>query len=210
MKTNTVKNAEGHVFKNGKLELLSKAPPSVSASLYLFLVVLLLSIAIVKGQNSLGGNLLIFFTAVCFWTLFEYLAHRYFFHIDHYFPRSGIARRIAFIFHGIHHEHPRDTHRLLMPPVPGFLIIGILYTIGLIILGIRVYAFLAGFLTGYLLYTYVHYKSHVAPVPPFLKSQYRHHALHHFKYPDKAFGVSSPFWDWVFGTLPPKSEETQV
>jgi len=28
------------------------------------------------------------------------------------------------------------------------------------------------------------------------------HAIHHYKYPEKAFGVSSPLWDFVFGTLP--------
>jgi sterol desaturase/sphingolipid hydroxylase (fatty acid hydroxylase superfamily) len=25
---------------------------------------------------------------------------------------------------------------------------------------------------------------------------------HHFKCPDKRFGVSSPFWDHIFGTSP--------
>ncbi|MDZ7659917.1 sterol desaturase family protein [Fodinibius sp.] len=34
--------------------------------------------------------------------------------------------------------------------------------------------------------------------------QYRHHTLHHYKYPDKAFGVSTTLWDRVFGTMPPE------
>ena len=31
-----------------------------------------------------------------------------------------------------------------------------------------------------------------------------HHHLHHHVYEEKAFGVSSPIWDFIFGTLPPK------
>ena len=30
----------------------------------------------------------------------------------------------------------------------------------------------------------------------------RHHMLHHAQTPDKRFGVSSPIWDYVFGTEP--------
>jgi sterol desaturase/sphingolipid hydroxylase (fatty acid hydroxylase superfamily) len=28
------------------------------------------------------------------------------------------------------------------------------------------------------------------------------HMHHHFKTPNKRFGVSSPLWDYVFGTMP--------
>ena len=30
----------------------------------------------------------------------------------------------------------------------------------------------------------------------------RHHMLHHFKDHDLYFGVSTPLWDFVFGTVP--------
>ncbi len=36
------------------------------------------------------------------------------------------------------------------------------------------------------------------------KYLWRHRSLHHYKHPDKAFGVSNTFWDSVFGTMPPK------
>ena len=53
----------------------------------------------------------------------------------------------------------------------------------------------------------MHYATHHFPmrwgVFRYLK---RHHMLHHYKTPDQRFGVSSPLWDWVYGTLP-KDEE---
>lgn len=96
-----------------------------------------------------------------------------------------------------------DKERLIMPPVPGLLIVAVLYLSYSFILDNYVYLFMPGFMTGYLLYTYVHFSVHKRRVPSFLKTQYRHHALHHYKYPEKAFGVSSTFWDHVFGTMPP-------
>jgi sterol desaturase/sphingolipid hydroxylase (fatty acid hydroxylase superfamily) len=30
----------------------------------------------------------------------------------------------------------------------------------------------------------------------------KHHYLHHFKTPEARYGVSTPLWDMVFGTLP--------
>lgn len=35
----------------------------------------------------------------------------------------------------------------------------------------------------------------------------RHHYLHHFKSPDARYGVSTPLWDYVFGTMPRDSKE---
>ncbi|MCB0655823.1 MAG: sterol desaturase family protein [Saprospiraceae bacterium] len=202
---NDTAGAQGQIFKNPVLEILTKAPPQVSALTYLIVIAGLILMSWNLGKIDQPGNAVLWFLgAFVFWTFFEYFAHRYFFHLDHYFPNSKLAARLSYIFHGIHHDFPRDVSRLIMPPAPGMIIIAGLYLVGLLILGTNIYLFLAGFLTGYLFYTYVHYKTHTTPVPPYLKAQYRHHALHHYKYPEKAFGVSSMFWDWVFGTMPPK------
>ncbi len=206
MESNDVK--KGKIFDHVYLEALSKAAPRVSALIYLIVI---LSMLIWAYRNELLIHPIqtgaMFLSSLLFWTLFEYFAHRYFFHLDVYFPKSKVAQRISYVFHGIHHDYPRDAERLIMPPIPGLIIISVLFTIGFLLFGQWVFVALPGFLTGYLLYTFVHYKTHVTPVPSWLKSQYRHHALHHFKYPDKAFGVSSPLWDWVFGTMPPNRPE---
>ncbi|HPG09017.1 MAG TPA: sterol desaturase family protein [Saprospiraceae bacterium] len=202
---NDTAGAQGQIFQNPALEFFSKSPPRVSAAIYALIILGFLALSWKLGKMVQPGIAALWYLgAFVFWTFFEYFAHRYFFHLDHYFPKSKLAARISYIFHGIHHDYPRDVSRIIMPPAPGLLIIATLYLIGLLILGANVYLFLAGFLTGYLFYTYIHYKTHTTPVPGYLKAQYRHHALHHYKYPEKAFGVSSMFWDRVFGTMPPK------
>ena len=65
------------------------------------------------------------------------------------------------------------------------------------------FGFLAGFLMGYAAYLAVHYSIHAFNVPNnFLKTLWHHHSIHHYREPDRAFGVTSPLWDHIFGTMP--------
>lgn len=199
---------QGTIFEDSILEPLTKAPPYISGIIYSLAVITLLAVGYhMQVVDTFWTGALIYFGAIFFWTFFEYFAHRYIFHIDEFFPESKIAEKLAFTFHGIHHEYPRDKERIIMPPVPGLMIIGILYILFLLILGDYAYIFMPGFVTGYLLYTRIHYLTHTPPVPSYLKSQYRHHSLHHFKYPETAFGISTTLWDRVFGTMPPTNQQ---
>lgn len=200
-----IKNTgQGQIFNNPVLEYLTKSPPQISAAVYICIVVGFIYVAYAQSVvDTFISGVLIFCGAVFFWTFFEYFFHKYINHIDEYFPESKWAAKIAYTLHGIHHEYPRDKERLIMPPIPGLLIVGMLYLGYGLILGDLVYVFMPGFMLGYLLYTYVHFSVHKDHVPSFLKTQYRHHALHHYKYPEKAFGVSTTIWDRVFGTMPP-------
>ena len=207
MNKKKLKPGQGQIFTNPVLEYFTKAPPIVSVVIYLIILFSLLFTGYqVKAVSSAWYGLLIFSGAVFFWTFFEYFFHKYINHLDEYFPESEMAKNIAYSIHGIHHEYPRDKERLIMPPVPGLLILSILFGIFWVIMGEYLFIFFPGFITGYLLYTFVHYSIHKTPVPSYLKIQYRHHAIHHYKYPNKAFGVSTTLWDRVFGTMPP--EET--
>ena len=198
-------SGQGTIFQNRFLELLTKSPPQLSAFTYIAIGVALLYVGYAKGvAASFWQGAAIYAGALFFWTFFEYFFHRYINHIDEYFPESQWAHKLAYTIHGIHHEYPRDKERLIMPPVPGLLIVGLLYIGFYAVLGDYVYLFMPGFMTGYLLYTRVHYSVHKRKVPDYLKTQYRHHALHHYKYPEKAFGVSVTWWDHVFGTMPPE------
>lgn len=202
------KPKQGKIFSNPILEYFTKAPPIVSVVFYLAILISLLLIGYQNGVVSSPWNgFLIFAGAVIFWTFFEYFFHKYINHLDEYFPESKIANNIAYSIHGIHHEYPRDKERLIMPPVPGLLILASLFAIFIIIMGPYVFIFMPGFMSGYLLYTFVHYSIHKTPVPSYLKVQYKHHAIHHYKFPNKAFGVSTTIWDRVFGTMPPEETE---
>ena len=61
---------------------------------------------------------------------------------------------------------------------------------------------LLGFVAMYLLYELVHRRLHThAPRSRYGHWARRHHLYHHFKRPHLNHGVTTPLWDWVFGTL---------
>lgn len=195
---------QGRIFLNRYLDYFTKAPAPVSATIYVLIAIGLLCYGYATGVvASVWSGIGIYIGAVFFWTFFEYFFHRYINHLDDYFPESRLARQVAYTIHGIHHEYPRDKERLIMPPIPGLMVVAILYLVFTITMAELVYIFMPGFMTGYLIYTYVHISLHKPKMPSWLKVQYRHHALHHYKYPEKAFGVSTTLWDRVFGTMPP-------
>ena len=134
-----------------------------------------------------------------FWTLFEYIAHRYAFHLS---PKGERTKKFVYIMHGNHHHFPRDRQRLFMPPLPSLILASVLFGIQYLILRDNVYVFFPGFILGYLLYASIHYAIH-AWNPPFkwMKPLWRNHHLHHYKDEEKGFGVSSTIWDHIFGTM---------
>ena len=205
-------SGSGQIFNSPKLEKLSKASPYVSVTVYLSIIVgLLIWGYVLRVTGSFLEGAAIFIGAYLGWTLFEYLFHRFINHLDSYFPESEAIKKFDYAIHGIHHEFPRDTQRLIMPPVPGTIIISILTFLFWLALGKYVLVFMPGFLLGYLSYAFIHYATHAwkPPKARVLKALWRHHALHHYKHPDKAFGVSTPIWDYVFRTMPPDRRKVE-
>ncbi len=146
---------------------------------------------------------------VLLWTLTEYLLHRYLFHYE---PRTPRQEKIFFLFHGVHHAQPQDKTRLVMPlPVSiplAILFYGLFYLVLAVLLKAPqwVNPLMAGFVIGYLIYDMIHYATHHLPMRSrYAKYLKRHHMMHHYKDPDARFGVSSPLWDWVFGTMGKRS-----
>jgi sterol desaturase/sphingolipid hydroxylase (fatty acid hydroxylase superfamily) len=139
------------------------------------------------------------------WTLLEYTVHRFLFHMP---PRTPLMERISFLFHGIHHVQPACKTRLVMPPVvslPLAVIVALLYTTITNLLGLSYWFWpmLAGTMTGYLIYDMIHYATHHWPLRwGYLKYLKRYHMKHHYKVDDAYYGITSPVWDYVFGTIP--------
>ncbi len=147
-----------------------------------------------------------FVSGVFLWTFAEYTLHRFVFHLH---PRSIGMKRLVFMFHGIHHAQPQCKTRLVMPPavsIPmAFVFYGLFYGVVGVGLGLPKWVdpLLIGFMTGYLVYDLIHYATHHFPMHwGALKFLKRYHMQHHYKTPDRRFGVSSPLWDMVFGTMP--------
>ena len=59
-----------------------------------------------------------------------------------------------------------------------------------------------GLLTGYLFYEFVHLTAHANRRVPGLGYVHRYHHRHHGERSDRCYGVTSPLWDWLLGTLP--------
>lgn len=194
------------IFKNSFLESLTKTSLKQNILVYGIIVVLLIYNALFIQNIAPFTFIALFVFALFFWTLAEYLLHRYVFH---WISDNKFVQRFHFVMHGSHHLYPRDSERLLMPPVPGIIMAAILFSLFYLIfslLGAPIYTwgFFPGFFLGYLLYSFLHRATHVVKPPKRFKYLWRHHSLHHYKYPDKAFGVSNTLWDRVFGTMPPK------
>jgi len=190
---------QARLFKSDFLEALTKAHPLVIWGMYLPVLFYLPYVAHTRYYFSMSSLGFYFFLGIFFWTFFEYIAHRFIFH---WVPNTRFASKLVYTMHGNHHHYPRDRERLFMPPVPSALISLALFGIFYGLLGPIAYLFFPGFLLGYLLYASMHYAIH-AWNPPFkwMKPLWRNHHLHHYKNEDHGFGVSSTFWDWVFGTL---------
>lgn len=201
---------QARLFKSDLLESLTKTRPWVIYSIYLPFNAWLLYYSHTELAFSVPFIAGLFFAALLGWTLFEYFAHRYLFHYE---AKSKIGQRLVYIFHGNHHEYPRDRMRLFMPPVPSIIlaavVFGLIYAVSFISTGTGSYAciFFPGFITGYLAYVSMHYAIHAYAPPKPLKAIWRNHHLHHYKYPEKGFGVSSTFWDIIFRTVPRNDDE---
>jgi len=155
------------------------------------------------NQSERPGHLFwLFALGVFIWTLLEYVLHRFVFHIQ--IPVTDPRLRdIINSSHLAHHASPRDRYKVLVHPSYGLVISGILF--GLLVAGFRSAAAagvtLTGIWAGFLYYEAVHYRVHFSLSPKgVIGRQRRAHFHHHFTNNKRCFGVTSPLWDYVFGT----------
>ena len=192
-----VLKASPRMFESELLDRLSRVHPSVPVILFVPAIAILFAL----GQRAtpplevmalvLGGYV--------FWTLTEYWLHRLVFHFE---PEKGIGARLHWIIHGVHHDHPNDPMRLVMPPSVSVPLAAVFYGAFVLVMGPgAAQLFAAGFLGGYLAYDMTHYHvHHHSPRTRAGKVLRELHMRHHFQDDTRGFGVSAPFWDYVFGT----------
>jgi dihydroceramide fatty acyl 2-hydroxylase len=192
-----VLRASPPMFESRVFDALSRVHPSVPILIFAPVIVALAA----WGLSSVGAfeALGLFAAGYALWTLFEYWLHRLVFHFE---PDRGIGARMHWIIHGIHHEHPNDPLRLVMPPavsIPlGAVVFGALYLVF-----DKHYApsVGAGFFAGYLAYDMLHYYvHHFRPRSRVGRVLRERHMRHHFQDDTRGFGISAPYWDEVFGT----------
>ncbi|WP_266203388.1 sterol desaturase family protein [Pontibacter kalidii] len=193
------------LFKNPILEKMTRTHIAVPITIFLVIATGLIYYGITHGFINIFEAIGFFFLGWFIFTLLEYLAHRYVFHMD---TDTPLKARLQYLFHGNHHEYPKDKKRLAMPPVVSILYASAFFFIFKVIFGTFVFGVVAGMLFGYAMYLLVHYVVHAYPPPKnILKQLWINHSIHHYKDPEAAFGVSTPLWDYILGTMPKRANK---
>ena len=99
------------MFKSPWLDRLTRVHPAVPVLLYLPVIVVLFVTG--AGRLGFGYAVALALGGYATWTLTEYWLHRIVFHFE---PEEGIGARLHWMIHGVHHDHPNDPLRLVMPP----------------------------------------------------------------------------------------------
>jgi len=205
MAKNFISNKDETVrmFRNNFLESLSHIHYTVPLYIFVPVISYFMYKAIAVFELSALSIFGYFLLGIGVWTLTEYVLHRFVFH---WLPPGKIGARLHFIFHGVHHDYPSDSKRLVMVPTVSIPLAALFYVMFYFLLGNQnVTPFFSGFLVGYLFYDISHYAIHHFN----LKSKFwlalkQHHMLHHYMDMDHGYGVSSKFWDLIFRTTFPK------
>jgi sterol desaturase/sphingolipid hydroxylase (fatty acid hydroxylase superfamily) len=138
--------------------------------------------------------LLTFIAGILSWTLTEYLLHRFWGH--------KIKRGLFYREHAKHH-FVKDYFAPNIYKLRAAL--GVAAISMLILTPILSWkyaaAFTISFSSMYLFYEYVHYQLHITgPQNWYFATMSAHHFSHHFVEPQCNHGVTSTFWDRIFGT----------
>lgn len=208
------------MFESTLLERLSHVHPVVPHVLYLPLITLMLARAVQAGQ-AIGRMALLFGAGALAWSLVEYVIHRFLFHPPQWVEDETRAvtaslgrgdavlpalptwrHKFYFLVHGVHHDYPNDSGRLVMPPSVSIPLAVVFFFLFRWLLGPLAPAVFAGFVAGYLAYDTTHYLTHHSAGRTALgRYQKKRHFRHHYYDSTRNFGVSSPLWDAVLGTM---------
>jgi sterol desaturase/sphingolipid hydroxylase (fatty acid hydroxylase superfamily) len=197
------------MFENDFLEACSHIHPLTIPLVWVPVTIALTYVSVYVRDLDTVSYVGLFLLGLLLWTFTEYTLHRYVFHYE---PKSNWGKRFHFILHGVHHDYPNDATRLVMPLGISVPLAVLFFWIFTMVFGSQdAPAVLAGFIIGYVCYDMIHYATHHlsmrGPVGAWLK---KHHLRHHYMDDHYGYGVSSPLWDVVFGTMRVPGEEGQT
>lgn len=201
-------NISPPLFGNKYLDALTRTHIAIPVSIFFIYAIGLIYWTVVATDLSALQILGLFFGGWFVFTFVEYHVHKRFYHME---PTTEKRKELSYKFHGVHHDFPKDKQRLAMPPAMSIVIGTVLLFFLKLILGKFAFSFLAGFMVGYACYLIVHYIVHIfRPPNNFFKALWTNHAIHHYQNDEIMFGVSSPIWDYVYGSLPEDWKKRKV
>jgi sterol desaturase/sphingolipid hydroxylase (fatty acid hydroxylase superfamily) len=186
------------MFNHRFLEWFTGTRPRTLVVIFLPFTLFFVWRGVVAGWTP-AASVFLFTSGVMLWTLLEYLLHRFVFHLT---PHGRLGVLFGYVIHGVHHAFPEDRRRWLMPPIVSVPVAMLLFLVLRLLIGSASPLVLAGATFGYLAYDLLHYACHAGAFRGrVLRYLRQHHLTHHFRTPEARFGVSSPLWDRVFGTV---------
>lgn len=190
------------IFENPMLEKLVHTNSWWAITTYTILAAIVLFLGMQQSELPSYAIMGWFIFGWFVFTFVEYIMHRFVYHSGDYDKETEWQYKA----HGVHHAHPKQKDQLAMPIPIALLLFAIFYFLFKLIMGKYNLLFLPGFMVGYSFYLTMHYVVHAFKPPKnFLKWYWRHHHLHHYKYDNKAFGLTVRIWDRLFGTMPPST-----
>ncbi|GLK44124.1 sterol desaturase family protein [Novosphingobium sp. NRRL B-2648] len=188
------------LFKSERLEKLTLISPRTFALSWGFMLPLIALVGWINAgrhpDTAAFAGLIA--AGVIAWTLFEYVMHRYLFHLESDRP---VVKWFVYLIHGNHHASPNDPLRGLMPLPVSVSVGGLVWLACLAVRGASGTWLLLGFMTGYVTYDAVHFACHQWPMRGRIGGLFkRHHMRHHYVDEDANFAISALFWDRIFGT----------
>lgn len=198
-------------FQNNWAEAVTKTPWWVVPLLWLPLVAHQIfykatSLASTSSSNtvidsdsvlSCTGILALVLLGIVLWQGLEYSLHRFLFHLH---PTTPTGIFLHFLVHGCHHKYPMDVERLVFPPIPASWIVAVVYSAvhAVAPTPASAAAVFGGIMLGYVAYDCMHYWMHSGVLNGPLKAA---HIRHHYIDSTRAYGISSPLFDWILGTM---------
>lgn len=165
------------------------------------LLPLLVAIHYCKSYSTWLFQALLLLTGWLCWTFIEYILHRFWMH------RKGASEESRLVqSHHHHHTHPTEIrvtflHRLLM-----LVILAVLSWVALYLQ--NYFTFFTGLCFGVAGYITMHKVIHQAWAAKVFRRLFRYHIYHHCKYPNTCFGISVPWWDDLFHSVPKNPQIT--
>ena len=186
----------------------------------IFVPVLAVSLAAAVRTDVPARVAAFYVVGLFLWTFIEYAVHRGIFHATRFIEKDtrrivGSLRRdqpvvpnlptprhkFYFLAHGVHHDYPNDSTRLVLAPSVSIPLAAFFYGVFRLLFTAATPAAFAGLISGYLVYDTLHYTYHHASGrSPLLRTLKRRHFRHHYADSTRDFGVSSPLWDYIIGT----------
>lgn len=167
---------------------------------YAALVATLFPAALAFQRPSIRRTLIFAGLGFLSWQLLEYVLHRFVFHLE---VRSEPWRRLLYYAHLAHHDNPSSVDSLFASLWLSVPVASLYFLFAWALFGsweTTVYLW-SGLVAGYLTYEYLHYQAHHGrPRTAIFRYLKKHHLLHHYRTPELRFGVTSPVFDYLFGT----------